>query len=274
MARRTDPERHDDGHDDGLAWTALGELKDWRDEIHASAIFLTRLPIRWQGDMPRDLAARSLRAGPIVGAVIGLGGGLVFATGLAAGLPPALAALFAVAAQIVLTGGLHEDGLADLADGLGGGRDRMAKLEIMRDSRIGSYGALALVLAVGARALALAALAPMEGIAALAAVGAVSRAAWPALMTWLPPARDDGLAATHGRQPLYRLAVTLGLAVAFALLVLPFAGALVALAAAAVAVAGIGLLAWRQIGGHTGDVLGGTQQAVEIAMLAALAALA
>ena len=270
MARRTDPEPHQDAP----PWSVLDELTDWRDEIHASAIFLTRLPIRWQGDMPPDLAARSLRAGPIVGGAIGLAGGAVFAGALALGMPPTLAALSAIAAQIGLTGGLHEDGLADLADGLGGGGDRAAKLEIMRDSRIGSYGALALILAVGARVLALASLEPMAGIAARVAVGAMSRAVWPALMHWLPPARTDGVAAAHGEQPAIRLAVTLGLAAALAFLVLPFFTALAALAAAVLARAGTGLLAWRQVGGHTGEVLGGAQQIVEIAMLAALAALA
>ncbi len=256
-------------------WSLLGELRDWRDEIHASAIFLTRLPIRWEGEMPPDLAARSLRAGPVVGAAIGLVAGLVFLLLAAIGVPVMAAALVAVAAQMLLTGALHEDGLADLADGLGGGDSRDSKLAIMRDSRIGSFGALALVVAVTARVTAIAAIpngwAP---VAALIAAGAASRASWPVLMAWLPPARADGLAASHGRQPTDRLAATVAVAALVSLLVLPLGQALAGLLAGALAIAGLGILVVRQIGGYTGDVLGAAQQSVEIAMLIALATLA
>ena len=253
----------------------LAELRDWRDEVHASAIFLTRLPIRWAGEMPPDLAARSLRAGPLVGAAIGLAAGLLYLLLASIGVPTAIAALVAVAGQMLVTGALHEDGLADLADGLGGGDNRDAKLAIMRDSRIGSYGALALIVAITARVLAIAAIpfgwAP---VAALIAAGAVSRASWPVLMAWLPPARADGLAASHGQQSARRMMVTVAVAAVVALLVLPIGHALVALLAAMLAFAGLGFLVLRQIGGYTGDVLGAAQQSVEIAMLIALATLA
>ena len=112
-----------------------------------------------------------------------------------------------------LTGGLHEDGLADLADGLGGGRTRAERLAIMRDPRLGSFGALALILAVLARILALAALAePALVAAALIAAGAVSRAALPALMAALPAARADGLAAAAGRPHPLRAAAAIAIA--------------------------------------------------------------
>ena len=256
-------------------WSLLGELRDWRDEIHASAIFLTRLPIRWTGEMPPDLAARSLRAGPVVGAAIGLAAGLTYLVLVWIAVPPPAAAVVAVAAQMLLTGALHEDGLADLADGLGGGDSRDAKLAIMRDSRIGSYGALALMVATIARVAALAAFAAGWGpVAALIAAGAVSRAGWPVLMAWLPPARADGLAASHGRQPTDRLAATVAVAALISVVALPIGHALVALAFAALTLFALGLLVHRQIGGYTGDVLGAAQQGVEIAMLVALAALA
>ena len=256
-------------------WSLLGELRDWRDEIHASAIFLTRLPIRWEGEMPPDLAARSLRAGPVVGAAIGLVAGLVFLLLAALGVPVMASALVAVAAQMLLTGALHEDGLADLTDGLGGGDSRDSKLAIMRDSRIGSFGALALIVAVIARVTAIAAIPNGWGpVAALIAAGAASRASWPVLMAWLPPARADGLAASHGRQPTDRLAATVAVAALVSLLVLPLGQALAGLLAAALAIAGLGLLVVRQIGGYTGDVLGAAQQSVEIAMLIAFATLA
>ena len=122
-----DPTESDDEPTD-RPWPLLGELRDWRDEIHASAIFLTRLPIRWSGEMPPDLAARSLRAGPVVGAAIGLIAGALFVLLAWIGVPALAAALIAVASQMLLTGALHEDGLADLADGLGGGDSRDSKV--------------------------------------------------------------------------------------------------------------------------------------------------
>ena len=256
-------------------WSLITELRDWRDEIHASAIFLTRLPIRWPGEMPPDLAARSLRAGPVLGAMIGLIAGVIYILMAWAGVPAMAAALIAVAAQMLLTGALHEDGLADLADGLGGGDSRDSKLAIMRDSRIGSFGALALMVAVIARVAAVAAIPyGWPAVAALIAAGAISRAGWPALMTWLPPARADGLAASHGRQPADRLTMTLAMAALITVLVMPVGHALLALAVAALTLAALGLLVGRQIGGYTGDVLGAAQQSAEIAVLVALAALA
>ena len=269
-----DPTESDDEPTD-RPWPLLGELRDWRDEIHASAIFLTRLPIRWSGEMPPDLAARSLRAGPVVGAAIGLIAGALFVLLAWIGVPALVAALIAVASQMLLTGALHEDGLADLADGLGGGDSRDSKLAIMRDSRIGSFGALALIVTVIARVAAVAALEQgWAPVAALIAAGALSRAGWLALMAWLPPARADGLAASHGHQPKERLIATLAIAALIVVVVLPVGHALVVLIAATLALAGLGLLVGRQIGGYTGDVLGAAQQCVEIAVLVSLAALA
>ncbi len=269
-----EPTESGDDRPDPRPWL-LAELRDWRDEIHASAIFLTRLPIRWPGEMPPDLAARSLRAGPVVGAAIGLAAGALYVLLSWLGVPALAAALIAVAGQMLLTGALHEDGLADLADGLGGGDSRDAKLAIMRDSRIGSYGALALVVAVVARVAAVAAIPyGWPAVAALVAAGAVSRASWTALMAWLPPARADGLAASHGQQPADRLIATLATAALATVLVMPIGHALLCLAVAALTLAGLGVLVGRQLGGYTGDVLGAAQQSVEIAVLVTVAAVA
>ena len=234
--------------------------------------FLTRLPVRqgraWRDD---DLAA-SVPLFPVVGALIGLAGGLAYALADWLGLPPWPAAAFALATTICVTGALHEDGLADVADGFGGGRTREDKLRIMRDPRIGSYGTIALVLALLARAGALVALAdPLQVMAALVTAGAVSRAALPAVMVGLPQARAVGLAAQAGRpHPLRAAAATLIAALAaVALLGQAAPGALLAGAAGALAVA---LLARRQIGGYTGDVLGAVQQLAEIGVLFGAAA--
>lgn len=270
----------------------------WRDDLIAGALLLTRLPLAWRGPWPEGLALRAMRAWPLVGAAVGLAGGLAAALAAALGLPALLVGLAAVAVAVALTGGLHEDGLADLADGLGGGRDRAAKLAIMRDSRIGSYGVIALVLGLGARAAAIGAIAaagPLAALGALVAAGAASRAVLPVMLRRMPPARPDGLGRGAGRPTAAIEATAVALGALLAILG-GLAGAAVgadaeaggggpgvaavwlsgpvALAAGAMAAAGIALLARRQLGGQTGDVLGATQQTAEIAMLLAFAAVA
>ena len=247
----------------------------WRADLIAAAAFLTRLDLRRWLRSPDAGAAgltHALRAFPLIGAAIGLAAALVFWLAHLFQLAPLPAALLSVGATVWLTGGLHEDGLADCADGFGGGRDREAKLAIMRDSRIGSYGVLALVLGVGLRAGALADLTVDDAVAALVAAHAASRAAMPLLMALLEPARPDGLAAALGRpsEPVLAQAVILGVLIA-ALMTGPFA-AIVALSFAALVLAGLETLARRQIGGYTGDVLGAAQQVSETAILLALSA--
>jgi adenosylcobinamide-GDP ribazoletransferase len=229
--------------------------------------FLTRLPLRHgQAWHNADLAA-SGPLFPVVGALIGLAGGLAYALAIWLGLPSWPAAALALATTICATGALHEDGLADVADGFGGGRTREDKLRIMRDPRIGSYGTIALVLALLARAGALVALAdPLQVVSALVTAGAVSRAALPAVMVSLPQARSDGLAAQAGRpHPLLAAAAALiAVLIVIACLGETAPAALLAGVAGALAVA---LLARRQIGGYTGDVLGAVQQGAEIGVL-------
>jgi adenosylcobinamide-GDP ribazoletransferase len=240
------------------------------EELTAAAIFLTRLPIRFDGDMPADLHGRALGWYPAIGALIGLGGALVYAAGTTAGLTSMVAALLTLGVQIAVTGALHEDGLADVADGFGGGRDKIAKLAIMRDSRLGSYGVLALIFSVGLRWSALVALAdPLAVAAALVVSGALSRAVVPAVYGWLDPARTDGLAAGLGGPPGARVVMASVLGACLAGLVLGVA-ALPTLAVAILAGLAVGWTALRQIGGHTGDVLGACQQVVEIAVLLTL----
>jgi adenosylcobinamide-GDP ribazoletransferase len=231
--------------------------------VRTALAFLTRLPVPSPPDPNLNRAAAYF---PLVGLLVGAA-----AAGTRAAadqvLPPLPATLLAIAVAILLTGALHEDGLADVADGFGGGATRDDKLRIMHDSRIGSYGALALVLAVLARAGAIAGLAdPAAGGAALVAAGAVSRAALPVAMTVLAPARADGLATAAGRPHPLRAAaaVLIAILIALALLGEVAIGALVAGVAGALAVL---LLARRQIGGHTGDVLGAVQQLTEIGVL-------
>ncbi|MEL6316326.1 MAG: adenosylcobinamide-GDP ribazoletransferase, partial [Pseudomonadota bacterium] len=128
-------------------------------DLAAAAALLTRAPVPVDHAHAGRRGARAAWAWPVVGAALGGAAAAALAGGLALGLPPGPAAAAALAALVLATGALHEDGLADLADGLGGGRDRARALEIMRDSRIGAFGAAALLLAFLARWSALAALA-------------------------------------------------------------------------------------------------------------------
>jgi adenosylcobinamide-GDP ribazoletransferase len=242
---------------------------DWIDRLRLAFGFLTRLPVGGRGlGAPLASAAPMF---PVVGMAVGLAAGVVYVIAHGLGLGPWFAACLAVGAAVIVTGGLHEDGLADVADGFGGGGDRDAKLAIMRDSRIGSYGVIALVLALAMRIGALAAIGhPYHVLAVLIAAGAVSRAVVVVAMRMMKRARSDGLGAGAGTPGFEGTVTALAIAgIAALVLLLPWAWllALVLGAGAAVIVA---LLANRQIGGQTGDVLGAIQQAAEIAVLAAV----
>jgi adenosylcobinamide-GDP ribazoletransferase len=260
---------------DARSWTSAVPpfLAGWRDDVLAAGSFLTRLPLARLAPIESGLLARSMRAFPVVGIVVGLIGWAVFALAARLGLPEAATALAALAATVLLTGGLHEDGLADTADGFGGGADRERKLAIMRDSRSGTYGVMALIFTLGLRGAALAALTVAAAGPALVAAHAVSRAAMPLVMRFLAPARPDGLGASAGQPDDSALAWCLGIALVVALLCLGLSRGIVALAVTALAVAALGALAQRQIGGQTGDVLGAAQQVAEVAMLLTAAAL-
>lgn len=240
----------------------------WATDLRIALSFLTRLPVTAPGSLPANGLARAMRAFPLAGAAVGAISGAVLLAALPP-LTPAIAAVLAVLAAVWVTGGLHEDGLADTADGFGGAGDRTRRLAIMRDSRIGSFGVVALVLSLGLRASALAALAadPAAAVLALIAAGALSRAVMPVAMRLAPPARSDGLGFGAGKPPAGTAATAMLLAAATALACLPFAGAVAAVLAAMATTFGLCRLAERKIGGFTGDVLGALQQGVEIAVL-------
>src|SRR5204862_7906526 len=179
---------------------------------------------------------------------------LVYTLAVALDLPPLLAALIAVAATVAVTGALHEDGLADTADGFGGGGERERKLQIMRDSRIGTYGVIALVLALGARIAALASFDDnADAVCAFVLCQAASRALVVAVMQRAPLARSDGLAASAGRPTQATMLWALGLGGLIAVVLAGLDGAVAAIVGAAVAWA-VAWLAQRQIGGVTGGV--------------------
>jgi adenosylcobinamide-GDP ribazoletransferase len=237
-------------------------------------MLLTRLPvgrvIGGIGGVAPPMAA-SAWAWPLVGLIAGLVAAAVHALAHWAGLPPLPAALLAIGTLIVVTGAMHEDGLADLADGFWGGRTPARRLEIMRDSRIGSYGVLALGLSLMLRVTALASLPPAVACAGIVSISVASRAAMPAALRIMPSARTDGLGHAAGRPGRPQMVAALVIAAAFWLWFFP-AAFLPAFALMALAAALVGRIALAKIGGQTGDVLGAIQQVAEIAGWLVLAA--
>jgi adenosylcobinamide-GDP ribazoletransferase len=246
---------------DGWADDLVGDIK-------ASISFCTRLPLPFAGQIESCDIARASWAVPVAGIVVGGAGGLVYAIAFGLWLPSALAAALALGATLLITGCLHEDGLADTADGLGGGRDRARKLEIMRDSRLGTYGACALAMSLLLRWAALAAMAsPMAVASALIAAHVGARAALPVFMHFVPPARLDGLSAQAGQPPLGSAAVAILLGVLVLGAALGVAATMIGLILATCAGLFMAWLSLRQIGGQTGDVLGALEQITEIVIL-------
>ena len=252
-------------------WRAMRDV--WADTM-AMTGFLSRLPV----PMRAPVMPRGLRALPVAGAVVGLIGAAALLMALWVGLPPLPAAIAAIVVLVAATGALHEDGLADVADGFGGGTDRDEKLEIMRDSRIGSYGVVALVLSLALRVALIAALVDAAGglaaAAGLVVAASLSRTGIAYVFTTLAPARADGLGHGTGQADRTVLGQAVLLAVVIAaLLAIPVFGTVgFALAAAGTAGAALWMtsLAKRQIGGQTGDVGGATQQVCEMACLTML----
>ena len=240
-------------------------------------MLLTRLPVGWLSRRPPGPFADSVWAYPVVGAVVGGICAGMYTACRAGGLPPGVATVWALAAGVLATGGLHEDGLADTADGLGGGRSRARKLEIMRDSRIGTFGALALLLTLAARGAALAAIGQPGRVAvALVAAAALGRGAIVVLLLLLQPARADGLAAglrtvRASRATGGRAALGLALAAAVAFALLPAVPALRSVLGALAVALVLGWTARRQLGGYTGDILGAASVLAECVVLALLA---
>lgn len=230
---------------------------------------LTRLPVHVSGF---DRTAQAAWAFPLVGLVIG---GVAGFTGLMAnslGLPSPINALISLFVLVFLTGAIHEDGVADSADGLWGGWDAARRLEIMKDSHIGSYGVLALLFSFAARWAALWLLFDLGqgvGFAAILSGAVASRAMMPALMAALPNARASGLSHSTGRPSATTAAVGICIALLLSVLLLGWVGLWAVICGGLAAIA-IAFLASKKIGGQTGDILGAAQQLSEIAVLFSL----
>ncbi|TPQ26791.1 adenosylcobinamide-GDP ribazoletransferase [Bradyrhizobium guangdongense] len=243
-------------------------------DLRIGVSFATILPFGPSTPVEDGEMIRASWSLPVAGLVVGLIGAAVYGIAHSVGLTPGPAAMLALASTIFVTGALHEDGLADTADGLGGGRTRERKLEIMRDSRIGTYGACALVISMILRWSALATIAaPRSVMIALLLAHAASRAGLPTFSAFVPPARKDGLSASAGQPTPQYAAIALGVGAIVLALGFGPAKAIVAV----IVLAAIGLimarLSVKQIGGQTGDILGAFEQLAETAVLLMAAAI-
>lgn len=255
-------------------------MREYMRDIARAVAFLSRIPVSpsFFAGYDGKLGPVS-RAFPLAGLLIAAPGAAAFGLLLALHADPLMAALLALTVQTVSTGALHEDGLSDTADGLGGGKDRERALAIMKDSRIGTYGAAALILSFGLRAAAMAAIArhaaPIDATIAILAVAVLSRGA----MVWhwhvLPSAKPDGVAASAGQPDGDAMQVALiTTLVLVALLIwssLGISSLISSLLVAALATFFVNRHVRQRLAGHTGDTIGATQQICEIASLCTLA---
>lgn len=238
-------------------------------DVAIAVALLTRLPLKPPRSPDRGSAAAW--AYPLVGLIPGIFAALTALTATGLGLPPGLTAGLALAVLMVTTGALHEDGLADSADGLWGGWTPERRLQIMKDSRIGTYGVIALILSLGLRWAALTSIATAGGIATgLIAMAVLSRAPMVAVMHILPNARGTGLSSSVGRPAGSTTLVALAIAAVFGLIFIGFSTISLALILCATTFT-IAAIAKAKIGGQTGDILGATQQISEIVILAFIA---
>jgi adenosylcobinamide-GDP ribazoletransferase len=249
-------------------------LKTVGTDIRIAVSLCTILPVGPATPLEQGEVARASWALPVAGLLVGLIGAVTYSIAARLGLAAGPSAMLALTATILVTGAMHEDGLADTADGLGGGSSRDHKLEIMRDSRLGTYGACALVASIILRWSAIAGIADSQSVAtALLVSHAVARAALPPFMWLVPPARPDGLSARAGQPSQQSAIIALGLGALCLIFGFGPSKAMVALHFLALTGLVLARLALRQIGGQTGDVVGALEQSGEIAVMLIGAAL-
>ena len=242
---------------------------EWLQAFKEQASFFTG--VKLDVGIPRWQLADVLPVLPLIGAGVGLAAGMVFAIVRGVSGPGWLAAVLAVGATVLITRALHEDGLADTADGLGPhALEPSRRLEIMRDSRNGTFGVLAIALSVLIKVACIAQFSGATGLVVLIAAHSLSRAAIAYPLLAFSPAQSDGLGVRAGKPTDNDVWLTIGIGVALAFLLLLGKGFFVALLAPLLAVAAAwGASHWiaKRLGGYTGDTLGAVQQTTEIAFL-------
>ncbi len=239
----------------------------------AALQFLTRLPSPALKTFEPDWITRGARYFPVIGQIVGALAAFTF-VGASALWPPWVAAILALAVGLLATGALHEDGLADTTDGLFGGATPARRIEIMKDSRIGAFGVLVLIVVLGLKAATLASLTPWLAAWSLVAAHGWGRAAAVVAMRltpYAPEGRPTRWSPARDGVRTWELLVALALA-AWPLAVLPPAFAVAGILGAATTAAAVLILAQRRIGGHTGDILGATEQMAEVGFLLGVSA--
>ena len=247
--------------------------QSWFTDLKICFVVLTRIPI-YVGETSKDFSiAEASRFFPITGAVIGLLSVLVFWLFSWFDLPASILSLLLLLIMTLLTGALHDDGLADTFDGLGGGIDREEKLSIMRDSYVGSYGIMSLLFSFGLRWAAYAKLIELGftfTALAVIATASASRAALPPIMYFIPVAREDGLSVRAGKPSLDRAVTSVLIGVAILFLLLGFQITVIAIGLSLLVVGFFVYFVATRIGGQTGDVLGAAQQLTAVTILLAV----
>jgi adenosylcobinamide-GDP ribazoletransferase len=245
----------------------------WYADLKICIQLLTRLPVYISDSQEGFSISGASRLFPIVGAIVGIIAAAVLWVGSWFTFPSAILALLALLTMTLVTGALHEDGLADTFDGLGGGLTREQKLSIMRDSQIGSYGVMALLFSFGLRWAALTEITEHGFdvvLMSLIATAAASRAALPAVMHFIPVAREDGLSVGAGKPSFDRAITALLIGVGFLLFLLGFRTCIVAIGLSALVAGMFVYFVAMRLGGQTGDVLGATQQITETTIFLAI----
>lgn len=242
------------------------------EDLRAAFMLLTRIPVRWDKETPPDLN-RCLWTYPIVGMVVALVGVCVYGGGIFIHLPNGVSVLLSIAVMIIVTGAFHEDGLADTLDGFGGGLTAEKKLEIMRDSRIGTYGGLGLIIVIGLKAAVLWSMAYYQFMAALLVGASLSRFMIILILRILPPAREGGLSVNAGRPSNNTILVGLSTPLLISMLLLDLRTSLIVVAVAVIITWLFSRFTFKQVGGFSGDILGATQQISEVAIFLTLASL-
>ena len=244
------------------------------EDILLALTFFTRIPIRFIVKYDRTLM-QACWCFPLIGASIGLVGGTFLYLLLVIQIPVAISAVITICFIVILTGALHEDGLADTADGLGGGEDKKSKIEKMRDSRIGSYGVLAILLLTLIKLNALISLAtekPYEiSFLSIICAHSLSRFSIIVIPYFSIPASNEGLARYAGKPATRGIIGSFLITSILILMLLPFDQAILSAVLAILVAGAVGLLASFQIKGYTGDILGAAQQVSEVTVLVYLA---
>ena len=243
-------------------------------DILLSVSFLTRIPISKNLLFERNLmdAAWSF---PIIGGLVGFLGGMVALLLSYFNISPIIISFLTIGAIILLTGGLHEDGLADTADGFGINKNPEGKINIMRDSQIGVYGTLALIIAISVKAVALSELINKDQffacVIALIVSGALSRSTIVGIAFFLEKASETGLASFAGKPKADGAGMCFLISILLCIFLLPLTKVLAAILLSIVTTVIIGFLSKKQINGYTGDILGAAQMLSETALLIYLA---